>query len=46
MVIENVKDDKAMIGGLGMIEGQSVMIIGQQKGTNTKQRQYRNFWDG
>jgi acetyl-CoA carboxylase carboxyl transferase subunit alpha len=39
----NVKDDKAMIGGLGMIDGQSVMIIGQQKGTNTKQRQYRNF---
>jgi acetyl-CoA carboxylase carboxyl transferase subunit alpha len=39
----NVKDDKAMIGGLGMIDGQSVMIIGQQKGINTKQRQYRNF---
>jgi acetyl-CoA carboxylase carboxyl transferase subunit alpha len=39
----NVKDDKAMIGGLGLIDGQSVMIIGQQKGINTKQRQYRNF---
>ena len=39
----NVKDDKAMIGGLGKIENQSVMFIGQQKGTNTKMRQYRNF---
>ncbi|UGU15057.1 acetyl-CoA carboxylase carboxyltransferase subunit alpha [Sinomicrobium kalidii] len=38
-----VKDDKAMIGGLGKIEGQSFMIIGQQKGYNTKTRQYRNF---
>lgn len=39
----NVKDDKAMMGGLGIIDGQSVMIIGQQKGRNTKDRQYRNF---
>ena len=39
----NVKDDKAMIGGFGMFEGQSVMFIGQQKGENTKMRQYRNF---
>jgi len=39
----SVKDDKAMIGGLGMINGQSVMLIGQQKGKNTKMRQYRNF---
>ncbi len=39
----NVKDDKAMIGGLGKIGGQSFMIIGQQKGYNTKTRQYRNF---
>lgn len=39
----NVKDDKAMMGGLGIINGQSVMIIGQQKGRNTKDRQYRNF---
>ncbi|MCK5906141.1 MAG: acetyl-CoA carboxylase carboxyltransferase subunit alpha [Flavobacteriales bacterium] len=39
----NVKDDKAMIGGLGKIDGQSVMFIGQQKGINTKMRQYRNF---
>lgn len=37
------KDDKAMVGGLGKIEGQSYMIIGQQKGINTKMRQYRNF---
>lgn len=39
----NVKDDKAMIGGLGKIDDQSFMIIGQQKGYNTKTRQYRNF---
>jgi acetyl-CoA carboxylase carboxyl transferase subunit alpha len=38
-----VKDDKAMIGGLGKINGQSFMVIGQQKGYNTKTRQYRNF---
>lgn len=38
-----VKDDKAMVGGFGTIDGQSVMIIGQQKGRNTKQRQLRNF---
>lgn len=38
-----VGDDAAIIGGLGTIEGQTVMIIGQQKGRNTKQRQYRNF---
>ncbi|RAR70189.1 acetyl-CoA carboxylase carboxyltransferase subunit alpha [Flavobacterium aciduliphilum] len=37
------KDDKAMVGGLGKIEGQSFMIVGQQKGYNTKTRQYRNF---
>lgn len=39
----NVKDDKAIVGGLAKIDGQSVMIIGHQKGSNTKQRQYRNF---
>ena len=39
----NVADDKAMVGGLGMIDGKSYMIIGQQKGRNTKQRQMRNF---
>lgn len=39
----NVKDDKAMIGGLGKIGDQSFMFVGQQKGFNTKTRQYRNF---
>lgn len=38
-----VKDDKAMVGGFGMVDGQSVMFIGQQKGVTTKLRQYRNF---
>ena len=38
-----VKDDKAMIGGLATISNQTFMIIGQQKGRNTKQRQMRNF---
>lgn len=38
-----VKDDKAMVGGFGSIDGQTVMFIGQQKGINTKMRQYRNF---
>jgi len=38
-----VKDDKAMVGGLGKIGDQSYMFIGQQKGFNTKTRQYRNF---
>lgn len=36
-------DDKAIVSGLAEIDGQTVMIIGQQKGTNTKMRQYRNF---
>ena len=39
----NVKDDKAMVGGLGKIGDQTFMFIGQQKGYNTKTRQYRNF---
>ena len=39
----NVHDDKAMVGGLGKIDNQSFMFIGQQKGYNTKTRQYRNF---
>ena len=39
----NFKDDKAMIGGLGKIGDQSFMFVGQQKGYNTKTRQYRNF---
>ncbi len=37
------RDDKAMIGGFGSIDGRTVMFIGQQKGRTTKQRQYRNF---
>ena len=37
------KDDKAMVGGIGEIDGNSVMIIGQQKGRTTKERQFRNF---
>lgn len=39
----NYKDDKAIVGGLAEIEGQSVVILGQQKGHNTKTRQFRNF---
>jgi len=37
------KDDKAMVGGFADMDGQTVMIIGQQKGINTKMRQIRNF---
>ncbi|MCX6205771.1 MAG: acetyl-CoA carboxylase carboxyltransferase subunit alpha [Bacteroidetes bacterium] len=39
----NVKDDKAMVGGFAELDGETVMIIGQQKGINTKTRQMRNF---
>ncbi len=39
----NVKDDKAMVGGFCMLDGETVMVIGQQKGINTKMRQHRNF---
>ncbi|MCU7548221.1 acetyl-CoA carboxylase carboxyltransferase subunit alpha [Chitinophagaceae bacterium LB-8] len=39
----NVKDDKAMVGGFCQLEGETVMVIGQQKGINTKARQLRNF---
>ena len=39
----NVGDDKAIVGGFAEIDGKTVMIIGQQKGRNTKQRQERNF---
>ncbi|MET0391882.1 MAG: acetyl-CoA carboxylase carboxyltransferase subunit alpha [Chitinophagaceae bacterium] len=39
----NVKDDKAMIGGFATLGGETVMLIGQQKGINTKMRQLRNF---
>ena len=38
-----VRDDKAIVGGLASLDGQTVMIIGHQKGINTKMRQYRNF---
>jgi acetyl-CoA carboxylase carboxyl transferase subunit alpha len=37
------KDDKAIVGGFAEINGETVMIIGHQKGVNTKMRQYRNF---
>src|SRR5690606_18943296 len=37
------KDDKAIIGGLAKLDGQSYIVIGQEKGDNTKSRQYRNF---
>jgi acetyl-CoA carboxylase carboxyl transferase subunit alpha len=39
----NVRDDKAMVGGLAKLDGQTIMILGQQKGINTKMRQERNF---
>lgn len=39
----NVRDDKAMVGGFALLGGETVMIIGQQKGINTKTRQIRNF---
>ncbi|MBK6571685.1 MAG: acetyl-CoA carboxylase carboxyltransferase subunit alpha [Saprospiraceae bacterium] len=39
----NIKDDKAIVGGLGQIDNQTFVIIGHQKGTTTKQRSYRNF---
>ncbi|CAN5570698.1 acetyl-CoA carboxylase carboxyltransferase subunit alpha [soil metagenome] len=38
-----VKDDKAIVGGFGSVDGNTVMFIGQQKGNTTKQRQFRNF---
>ncbi|MBX2928038.1 MAG: acetyl-CoA carboxylase carboxyltransferase subunit alpha [Saprospiraceae bacterium] len=38
-----VKDDKAIVGGLASLDGQTVVILGHQKGVNTKMRQYRNF---
>ncbi|MDJ0366709.1 acetyl-CoA carboxylase carboxyltransferase subunit alpha [Hymenobacter sp. H14-R3] len=38
-----VGDDKAMVGGFGELDGQPVLFVGQQKGHNTKQRQFRNF---
>ena len=39
----SVRDDKAIVGGLASLDEQTVMIIGHQKGINTKMRQYRNF---
>ncbi len=39
----NIADDKAMVGGFGTVDGQTIMFVGQQKGRNTKQRQERNF---
>jgi acetyl-CoA carboxylase carboxyl transferase subunit alpha len=39
----SVADDKAMVGGFGSVDGQTIMFVGQQKGRNTKQRQERNF---
>ncbi|MFT4062374.1 MAG: acetyl-CoA carboxylase carboxyltransferase subunit alpha [Edaphocola sp.] len=39
----NVGDDKAIVGGFAEIDGEPIMIIGHQKGTNTKTRQLRNF---
>ncbi len=39
----NVADDKAMVGGFGSVDGQTIMFVGQQKERNTKQRQERNF---
>ena len=39
----NVKDDRAMVGGFAQLDGETIMIIGQQKGSNTKTRQMRNF---
>lgn len=39
----NFKDDKAMVGGFAQLDGETVMMIGQQKGINTKSRQLRNF---
>ena len=39
----NVRDDKAMVGGFADLDGETVMVIGQQKGINTKMRQQRNF---
>jgi len=36
-------DDKAMIGGIATLDGQQVMFMGQQKGRDLKERQFRNF---
>jgi acetyl-CoA carboxylase carboxyl transferase subunit alpha len=36
-------DDKAIVGGIGNVDGQTMVLLGHQKGVNTKMRQYRNF---
>jgi acetyl-CoA carboxylase carboxyl transferase subunit alpha len=36
-------DDHAMVGGIATLEGRQVMFVGQQKGRDLKDRQYRNF---
>ena len=38
-----VKDDKAIVAGMAELNGSPVMVMGHQKGTNTKTRQLRNF---
>jgi acetyl-CoA carboxylase carboxyl transferase subunit alpha len=42
----NVRDDKAMVGGFASLEGQTVMIIGQQKGHQYKNKTDAQFWNG
>lgn len=37
------RDDPAMIGGIGYLDGKSVTVIGQQRGKDTKDNIYRNF---
>lgn len=39
----NFADDKAIVGGLGIVDGKTIMFIGQQKGRSTKERQFRRF---
>lgn len=36
-------DDHAMVGGIATLDGRQVMFVGQQKGRDLKERQYRNF---
>ncbi len=39
----HIKDDPAIVGGIATFNGETVVILGQQKGSNTKMRQHRNF---
>ncbi|HAR6928968.1 TPA: acetyl-CoA carboxylase carboxyltransferase subunit alpha [Staphylococcus aureus] len=39
----NFRDDPAMIGGIGFLNGRAVTVIGQQRGKDTKDNIYRNF---